>query len=151
MKKLKLFVFKMQGNYFAVPSGRVREILETQQRIKPLLYNRGGALEGLINHDGSIVTILNSAFVLGGQFDKVKKDVLLLLMHKGMEKPVGISVEGVEGLKVIEENKVYPPGENSPKFVGGFLKEEKQGGRERVITVLNLGEFLNLFIEAQAS
>lgn len=150
MKKQKFFILTLQGKHYGIPSTRVKEILETRDKLKPMIYNKGGALEGLLNHEGSMLSILNMNVLLDNDRTDEDGKMILIVTDKGMERPVGLIVDGVEGIKTIEESSVKLSHDKDISYVKGFVKEG-EGGREKVITILDLANFFQMSLEKIAS
>ena len=146
MKKLKLFILTLGGKQYGLPSTRVKEILESRDKLKPMIYNRGGVLEGLLNHEGSMLSVLNMNKLMDNPSSNEASKMILIVTDKGMERPVGLVVDGVEGIKVIDETLVKYSHDKDTSYVKGFVKEG-EGGKEKVITILDLGNFFQMSVE----
>lgn len=142
MKKLKFFVFKLQNKLYGLPSTRVKEILETRDKLKPMVYNRGGGLEGLLDHEGSMLSVLNTNVLLDNDAAEAGK-MILIVTDRGMERPVGLIVDGVEGIRSIDETSIKYSHDKDISYIKGFVKEG-EGGKEEVITILDLANFFQM-------
>lgn len=143
MKKIKFFVFKINNKNYGVPSVRVKEILETKAQLKPMIYNRGGVLEGLLNHGGSMVSVLNAKLLLDNEAGGESGKMILIVTDKGMERPVGLVVDGVEGIKAIKEDDIKYSHDKETNYIKGFVKEGEDG-KESVIAILDLANFFHM-------
>lgn len=133
----ELTVFKIGGNYFALNSNDVQEII----RPPTLTPVRRGSdyVAGIINLRGEIVTIIDSRKKLGihkdGDADGEKKIVVTIYGNK----KVGLLVDEVEDIICPDEQTLEPsPDGEEHQYLSMICKQDN-----RLISVLSLAEILN--------
>lgn len=99
----KYLEFELEGCFFAIPAEKVTEIINYQ--IPKRLPNVNSHIEGVINHRGNIVTVLNLKKVL--DLCNTEPPKKLILLADNCEKTLtALAVDRVVGMNVVEENKV---------------------------------------------
>ena len=139
-KVLKIITFGVRNRHVAFPASEVREIVDSGGKLKPLFYNRGGAVKGIMEHEGEMISILDTPNLLdvrvpgGEQF-------ILICRPKDSEHSVGITISSVFGMEMVETNGLKHSSDEEANYTLGYFKDAS-GEKERVVTVLNLVKFL---------
>lgn len=145
MERKKFIVFSVRERFFALPSTDVKEIVESDQALKKIFYNRGGVLRGLMDFEGNVISVLDSVSLLEVEEDGVESLVLICIDRAG-GKPVGITATAVVGMEMVNSDDIKGSPEDETNFTVGFVKEGR-GDKERVITILDLDKFFNFITE----
>lgn len=145
MDKIKVIVFRVRERFFGLSSGEVKEIVESEQVLKKIFYDRGGALRGLIDYEGSPISVLDSSELLDVE-EEGDEPLILICRESKDSDAVGITASAVVGMEVIDRSDIKVSPEEEANFTVGFVKEGR-GARERVITILNLGKFFTFVSE----
>ena len=63
-KVLKIITFGVRDRHVAFPASEVREIVDSGNKLKPLFYSRGGAIKGIIEYEGEMISVLDTPNLL---------------------------------------------------------------------------------------
>ncbi len=141
MASIKVLVFKVGDRHFALLSNVVKEIIESEKTLKEVFYDKGGALRGLVNYEGDMVSVIDTAWAL--DFDcQNNEEFILLCKEREMEKAVSITATTVVGMESVDTSKIKGTQDTEKSYSFGFLREGS-GRSERIVTFLDLKKFLD--------
>lgn len=126
MPPLKLIIFRAGESYLALPSVNVKEILETDENIKPLFYG-GELLKGIIGYEGRLVSVLDLPLLLNVP-DNTDKPMVIICRNKDTGLTLGLRISDVEGIRRLNTSKLSNPSRDDKKFIKGFLKTGEDPG-----------------------
>lgn len=141
MALIKVLVFKVGDRHLALLSNVVKEIIESDKTLKEVFYDKGGALKGLVNYEGDMVSVIDTAWAL--DFDNEdQEEFILLCKEREMEKAVSLTATTVVGMESIDTSKIKGTQDTEKSYSFGFLREGS-GRSERIVTFLDLKKFLD--------
>lgn len=141
MALIKVLVFKVGDRHFALLSNVVKEIIESEKTLKEVFYDKGGALKGLVNYEGDMVSVIDTAWVLDFETE-AKEEFILLCKEREMEKAVSLAATMVVGMETVDTSKIKGTQDTEKSYSFGFLREGS-GRSERIVTFLDLKKFLD--------
>jgi len=115
-EQLRLLFFRSAGERFAIDVAFVREIVPLPE-VTPVPFVPD-SVAGIINHRGTICTLLRFARLAGLGADRPATVVLLRLP----EMAVGIAVEAVEGIELVATRLRREPAEPLQPPIVPFLR-----------------------------
>jgi len=123
-EEVRLLLFTCGGERFALDVAYVREILPGQE-ITPVPFVPP-SVAGIINHRGTIYTLIRFTRLAGLRDDRADGGVVLLRLP---EMSVGLAVESVEGIERVPVSLLVPPEGASPPTVPFLRRASDLGGR----------------------
>lgn len=136
-KEIKILVFTINDEYYATDIMEVERILGYELPTK--LPDAPGFVEGVINHEGSILPIIN----LSNKFNlskTIKNDSKIIVARQETGK-LGIIVDSVsEVIDVSGDNVEVPPeviSGASKRYIKGLIKNN-----DKIVILLNLAAIL---------
>lgn len=142
MANLKVIKFLVNDLCFAIPSVNVKEIKEIEGTVKKLFYERGGVLQGLINHEGEMISLIKTSVITGNENIGKEDQFILVCLDKISNTLAAISVSLILGIDNINTDNIKSAPEESENFISGFVRE-KNLKSEQVIRILDFGKFLD--------
>ncbi len=147
LKGLLVVVFKLEQEDFAFEALYVQHIITWQAVNK--LPKMPEYIEGLLNHRGKIIPVINLAIRLGRTPGPIGEDARIIVVEKTSQF-YGLLVDGVEAVMQLPLEKI----ESSPtllhridpRFLYGVGKYEK-----RIITLLHLDPILSEVMTPESS
>lgn len=139
MALLKIITFSIENRYFALPSMYVKEIIDNDKGIMDLFYG-GKALKGIMPHEGVLVSILNTPFLL--DIESKSENFILLCKEKRDDVATGLMISSIKGIEYVEEDEIKQSANNEAPYISGFVRKET-AGKVRVTAILDLGKFFN--------
>ena len=119
MDELQLITFKIGDEIFTVDIKNVREVVNVKDIIK--VPKAPHYVEGVMNLRGKIITLVNSASILGfGSTVNNKCKVLIYAIDN--DKDVGLVVDHVLGVLRINGKSIEKPVMGVNSYVKGFIK-----------------------------
>jgi len=119
MDELQLITFKIGDEIFTVDIKNVREVVNVKDIIKVPKVSR--YVEDVMNLGGKIITLVNSASILGfGSTVNNKSKVLIYTIDN--EEDVGLVVDHVLGVLRINGKSIEKPVMGVNSYVKGFIK-----------------------------
>ena len=119
MDELQLITFKIGDEIFTVDIKNVREVVNVKDIIK--VPKAPHYVEGVMNLRGKIITLVNSASILGfGSTVNNKSKVLIYAIDN--EEDVGLVVDHVLGVLRINGKSIEKPVMSVNSYVEGFIK-----------------------------
>jgi len=137
LEPLKIIKFMAGERHLALPSHSVREIVDSGANIKNLSYG-GPALKGVINFEGELISVLETACMFDLK-EAGREFLILICREKGMEGAVGLTVSAIEGMETIDISGIKPSSGNEAAYIRGFIRETG----ENVVALLDLGKLLD--------
>jgi purine-binding chemotaxis protein CheW len=133
----KILVFTINGENYATDIMEVERILGYEVPTK--LPDSPRFVKGVINHEGSILPVLNLSdkFNLG---DDIKKDSKIIVARQE-EGKLGIIVDSVSEVIDVNNHSIEVP----PEVISGISKRYIQGlikNNDRIVILLNLAAIL---------
>jgi purine-binding chemotaxis protein CheW len=133
----KILVFTINGENYATDIMEVERILGYEVPTK--LPDSPRFVKGVINHEGSILPVLNLSdkFNLG---DDIKKDSKIIVARQEQGK-LGIIVDSVSEVIDVNNHSIEVP----PEVISGISKRYIQGlikNNDRIVILLNLAAIL---------
>lgn len=137
----KHIIFALGTSHFAVPAGRVAEV------VRPLpcteLPNLPGWLAGIANLRGDILTVIDlQAFWSADPPADSPRTKLIVLRPADPETRVAFRVDKLREITTLPEGSVEPAGENDPPFISGRFSHRSEPVRlldvEKVLASLEL-------------
>ncbi|OPJ60861.1 chemotaxis protein CheW [Clostridium oryzae] len=139
-KEIKILVFTVNDEYYAADIGEVERIIGYEKPTK--LPDTPSFTEGVINHEGHILAVVNLAkrFKLpenSGANDKK----IIVVKGENEQDSVGIIVDLVSEVKDVLESSIELPKESisgiSRRYIKGLIKFEN-----KILIFLNMGSIL---------
>jgi len=137
-KEIKVLIFSINGEYYATDIMEVERILGYEETTK--LPDSPRFIEGIINHEGNILTVMS----LAKRFnlcESDKKDEAKIIVTKQAENKIGIIVDVVSEVRDVNEKNIELP----PDIVAGIAQRYIKGLIKidgKIIIFLNLGLIL---------
>jgi purine-binding chemotaxis protein CheW len=131
-KEIKILVFTINDNYYATDIMEVERILGYEVPTK--LPDAPNFVEGVINHEGSILPIIN----LSDKFNlsKIIKNDSKIIVARQEEGKLGIIVDSVSEVIDVREDSIEVPPEVisgvSRRYIKGLIKNNN-----RIVILLN--------------
>jgi purine-binding chemotaxis protein CheW len=148
---VKLVLFSLAGQHFALPGERIREIrAQTQVYFIP---GADASLEGVINVRGDIQTVLLLHRLLGlapppGNAPGKKRAGSLILIARGSEMESGLRVDEVIDVLDVPQNRIQAPPDTLPPHlrphVSGLLDFNGQS-----VAILDLDRLFAAYLQGQ--
>jgi chemotaxis signal transduction protein len=130
---LKVISFIVKDRYFALPSRQVKEIIESEEEIKPLFYG-GGLLKGLVNYNGELVSVLNLPLLLDIP-GPVKCPSVLVCRDKESGLAVAITVSEIVGIERVGVGRIESISNAKDGYVKGFIRPGRDGKGNRLALI----------------
>lgn len=144
MPPLKVITFMVKDSYFALPSRQVKEIIESEEEIKPLFYS-GDLLKGLVNYSGDLVSVLNLPLLLDIP-EPVNCPSILVCKDKELGLTVAITVTEILGIERVGVGRLEPNPNDQDSYVKGFIRG-KSGGNGKRLSLINLEKISEIGLE----
>jgi chemotaxis signal transduction protein len=136
---LKVIIFTINDNYFALPSKSVKEVVDNDNEVKDLFYG-SDAIDGVLSYEGDLISVLNSSFLFNISGDG--QEPLILVCRELKEKTVmGITISSIKGIGFIDTSEIKSTQDSEADYISGFIREDSDSG-ERVTALIDLEEFL---------
>jgi purine-binding chemotaxis protein CheW len=136
-KEIKILVFTINNEYYATDIMEVERILGYE--IPTKLPDSPTFLEGVINHEGSILPIINLADRFSMHKEKRTDNKIIVVRQKSGK--LGIIVDAVSEVIDVNTDTIEMPPEVvsgiSKRYIKGLIKTEN-----KIIIFLNLGAIL---------
>lgn len=137
-KEIKVLIFNLNNEYYATNIMEVERIVGYEVPTK--LPNSPSFVEGVINHEGNILPVINLAkrFNLSHDESKSENKIIVTRIEHGK---IGIIVDVVSEVKDILESNI----ETAPDIVSGISKRYIKGLikiDKKIIIFLNLSTIL---------
>jgi len=129
---------------FALPSRQVKEIIESEQDIKPLFYG-GELLKGLVNYSGDLVSVLNLPLLLDIP-GPVKCPVILVCRDKESGLAFAITVSEILGIERVGVGRIESMSDSSDGYIKGFIKPGRDGKGNR-LALIDLEKIAEMGVE----
>ncbi|MBE9537213.1 MAG: chemotaxis protein CheW [Proteobacteria bacterium] len=120
MPPLKIIAFMVNDRHFALPSRQVKEIIESDQDVKPLFYG-GDLLKGLVNYSGDLISVLNLPLLLDIP-GPVKCPTILVCRDKESGLSVAITVSEILGIERVGVGRLELISDSKDSYIKGFIK-----------------------------
>ncbi|NLI58724.1 MAG: purine-binding chemotaxis protein CheW [Clostridium sp.] len=147
-------VFILDDKNFAIKIEHVIEIINFHEVFK--IPNSPPYIEGLINLRDTIYTILNLREMLNlpekaldlsdKEWDEEKPKILLVNINS---KLIGLMVDSVDKIMVLEDEKIVPPSEFDFQFDSSFLEGIGKMENDKLLLLLDADELVKKIIEKQ--
>lgn len=133
----ELLVFRLDGDPYAVPVERVREIV----RLRPItpVPRVPSSILGVISLRGEVVQVLDLRRRLGLQADPPRRTHRIVVLHGEDGTTTGLLVDGVTQVLRAEEEALRPPAAGESEAVSGLCVQD-----DRFISLLHLERVLDL-------
>ncbi len=138
MEPFKVVVFTVSDRHYAIASSSIKEVNDVEGNIKKVLYDKGGALSGIMSYEGDMISVLHTAKLL--DHEDAEDNHILVCKDKNMDRAVGLITDTIVGMEVLDKEKIKHS-QDEAAYTFGFLKEG-EGDKERVVTFLDLSKFL---------
>ena len=113
---MQMILFKMQGQNYLISADDVEEVVDTIQITKvPLASNW---IKGLINLQGTVVTVVGLAELLG--IPSSDNNLNILIMKNGEERK-GLLIEEVIEVSDIDPSEIQLGSEQDEKHIKGVI------------------------------
>jgi purine-binding chemotaxis protein CheW len=138
-KDIKVLIFNINNEYYATDIMEVERILGYEETTK--LPDSPPFIEGVINHEGSILPVMN----LAKRFNlpvKENKRECKIIVAKQLNSKIGIIVDVVSEVRDVNTGSI----ENPPEIVSGISKRYIKGlikVDKKIIIFLNLAAILS--------
>ncbi|SKA72754.1 purine-binding chemotaxis protein CheW [Clostridium sp. USBA 49] len=137
-KEIKVLIFNINEEYYAADIMEIERILGYEEPTK--LPDSPDFIEGVINYEGNILTIISLAKKFNIHSEVNKKDSKIIVAKQDNFK-IGIIVDVVSEVKDINEKDIENPPEIaygiSKRYIKGLIKSDK-----KIIIFLNLSTIL---------
>ncbi|MDP4088238.1 MAG: chemotaxis protein CheW [Bacillota bacterium] len=137
-KEIKVLIFSVNGEYYATDIMEVERIIGYQ--IPTKLPDLPAFIEGVINHEGHILPIMN-LYRRFGLKNAAAGDDSKIIVAKEDKGKIGIIVDLVSEVRDIRESDVEVPPEVvsgiSKRYIKGLIKLE-----DKIIVFLNISAIL---------
>lgn len=138
-KEIKVLIFTINDEYYATDIMEVERILGYEETTK--LPDSPPFIEGVINHEGSILPIMNLTRRFGLPVKDNRKDSKIIVAKQENSK-IGIIVDVVSEVRDVNTGSI----ENPPEIVSGISKRYIKGLikiDKKIIIFLNLATILS--------
>jgi purine-binding chemotaxis protein CheW len=138
-KEIKLLIFNINSEYYAADIMEVERILGYEETTK--LPDSPPFIEGVINHEGSILPVMNLAKRFNLPTGENKKDCKIIVAKQAHSK-IGIIVDVVSEVRDVNTGSI----ENPPEIVSGISKRYIKGLikiDKKIVIFLNLASILS--------
>jgi purine-binding chemotaxis protein CheW len=137
-KELKVLIFSINNEYYATDIMEVERIVGYEEPTK--LPDSPVFVEGVINHEGNILPVINLARRFNLSRDVTKQESKIIVARQKLGK-IGIIVDVVSEVKDVLESNIEVPPEIvagiSKRYIRGLIKIDK-----KIIIFLNLATIL---------
>jgi purine-binding chemotaxis protein CheW len=137
-KELKVLIFSINNEYYATDIMEVERIVGYEEPTK--LPDSPLFVEGVINHEGNILPVINLAKRFNLSRDITKQESKIIVARQKLGK-IGIIVDVVSEVKDVLESSIEVPPEIvagiSKRYIKGLIKIDK-----KIIIFLNLATIL---------
>lgn len=137
-KELKVLIFSINNEYYATDIMEVERIVGYEEPTK--LPDSPVFVEGVINHEGNILPVINLARRFNLSRDMTKQESKIIVARQKLGK-IGIIVDVVSEVKDVLESSIEIPPEIvagiSKRYIKGLIKIDK-----KIIIFLNLATIL---------
>ena len=131
---MQFVIFKLGEEHFAVEADKVLSINDMMVITK--VPKAPNYIKGLINLRGSIKSLVDLNLLLNIQSDKKQNNIIILKVN---EEELGVTVDEVEEVIEIEENKLQKLENHSTEAnIKGIIHLE-----DKLLTVINIEKLLN--------
>ncbi|MCF0147949.1 MAG: chemotaxis protein CheW [Clostridium sp.] len=131
---MQFVIFKLGEEHFAVEADKVLSINDMMNITK--VPKAPNYIKGLINLRGSIKSLVDLNLLLNIESDKKQNNIIIL---KANEEELGITVDEVEEVIDIEENKLQKLETHSTEAnIKGIINLE-----DKLLTLINIERLLN--------
>ncbi len=131
---MQFVIFKLGEEHFAVETDKVLSINDMMTITK--VPKAPNYMKGLINLRGSIKSLVDLNLLLNIKSDKMQNNIIILKVN---EEELGITVDEVEEVIDIEENKLQKFDIHSTEAnIKGIINLE-----DKLLTVINIERLLN--------
>ena len=131
---MQFVIFKLGEEHFAVEADKVLSINDMMVITK--VPKAPNYIKGLINLRGSIKSLVDLNLLLNIQSDKKQNNIIILKVY---EEELGVTVDEVEEVIEIEENKLQKLETHSTEAnIKGIINLE-----DKLLTVINIERLLN--------
>ena len=138
MSRVKIITFNVQDRCFALPSINVKEIIDNDEKVKPLSFG-GEAIKGVIDYEGNLLSVLNTPRLL--EIVSLGDEPLVLICRDGRKGLMaGLTISSVTGMEFIDTSEVKPSKDGKTTYISGFIREEEDNHRAHVTALLNFPE-----------
>lgn len=137
MGLLKIISFSIENRYFALPSMNVKEIIDNDEGIMSIFYG-GMALKGIMPYEGSLVSVLNTPFLL--DIESKHENFILLCKEKKDDIVTGITISSIKGIDYVKEEEIKQSANNEAPYISGFVRKGT-AGKMQVTAILDMGKF----------
>lgn len=136
--QIKVVIFSVNGENYAADIMEVERILGYEEPTK--LPDAPEFVEGVINHEGSILPVISLAKKFGLTFSEIKEDSKIIVAKQASNK-IGIIVDLVSEVRDVDSKAIETPPDIaagiSKRYIKGLIKIDK-----KIIIFLNLGTVL---------
>ncbi len=136
----QLVVFRLDGEYFGVEIGRVREIIAWQPVTR--IPRAPCEMEGVINLRGGVIPVVDLRKCLGLRAGEVGSETRIVVVEMGT-RAIGMIVDAVTEVLRLERWQVEPPtGATVAGVEASFLRGVGKVG-DRLIILLDVDQILD--------
>jgi purine-binding chemotaxis protein CheW len=136
--QIKVVIFSINGENYAADIMEVERILGYEEPTK--LPDAPEFVEGVINHEGSILPVISLAKKFSLPFSGIKEDSKIIVAKQASNK-IGIIVDLVSEVRDVNSKTIETPPDIaagiSKRYIKGLIKIDK-----KIIIFLNLGTVL---------
>ncbi|MFL0269688.1 chemotaxis protein CheW [Candidatus Clostridium radicumherbarum] len=136
--QIKVVIFSVNGENYAADIMEVERILGYEETTK--LPDAPEFVEGVINHEGSILPVISLAKKFSLPFSGIKEDSKIIVAKQASNK-IGIIVDLVSEVRDVNSKTIETPPDIaagiSKRYIKGLIKIDK-----KIIIFLNLGTVL---------
>ena len=133
MPPLKVITFMVKDRCFALPSRQVKEIIESEEEIKPLFYG-GDLLKGIVNYSGELVSVLNLPLLLDIP-GPVNCPSVLVCKDKESGLSVAITVSEILGIERVGVGRLEPISNDKEGYIKRFIRAGRDGKGNRLALI----------------
>lgn len=138
-KAIKVLIFSIKDEYYAADIMDVERILGYEETTK--LPDSPPFIEGVINHEGSILPVVNLSRRFNIPSSEINKDCKIIVARQANSK-IGIIVDVVSEVRDINTGSIENPPEIlsgiSKRYIKGLIKIDK-----KIVIFLNLASILS--------
>lgn len=137
MPPLKIITFMVGDRRFALPSRQVKEIIESEQGVKPLFYG-GDLLKGLVDYSGDLISVLNFPLLLDIS-EPVECPSILVCRDKESGVSVALTISEVLGIERVGVGRIEAASDSDAGYVKGLIKAVR-GGKGNAAVLIDLAK-----------
>lgn len=135
---IKVLIFSINGENYATDIMEVERILGYEEPTK--LPDAPEFVDGVINHEGSILPVISLAKKFNLPFSEIKDEAKIIVAKQANDK-IGIIVDLVSEVRDVNTKTIETPPDIvagiSKRYIKGLIKIDK-----KIIIFLNLGTVL---------